>query len=102
MALIKKLKEFQNEGKVFEREQAVIDFTRYELVSVKRPDISGSEPEEIALTDEITEIISNDHTAQSISDLTHNEVWEVAKYGEEIPYDAPTKRACPAPILVSN
>ncbi len=43
-------------------------------------------PEEIALIDEIIEIISNDHTAQSISDLTHDEVWKVAKEGEEIPY----------------
>jgi len=82
------LKELQTEGKVFEREQAVIDFTRHELVSVKRPDISAFEPEEIALIDEIIEIISNNYTAQSISDLTHDEVWEVAQDGEKIPYHA--------------
>ena len=80
------LRELEKEGKVFEREQAVIDFTRHELVSVKRPDISNFEPEEIALIDEIIEIISNGYTAESISKLTHDEAWEAARHGEEIPY----------------
>ncbi|HLR32130.1 MAG TPA: Panacea domain-containing protein [Fodinibius sp.] len=80
------LEELEKEQKVFEREQAVIDFTRHELVSVKRPDISGFTPEEIALIDEIIEIISNDHTAKSISFVTHDEAWEAARQGEEIPY----------------
>lgn len=86
--LDKILRQLEEEGKVFKREQAVIDFTRHELVSVRRPDISEFEPEEIALIDEIIEVISNNHTAQSISDLSHDEVWEIAKDGEEIPYYA--------------
>lgn len=80
------LRELEEEKKVFEREQAVIDFTRHELVSVKRPDISEFEPEEIALIDEIIETISNGYIAESISELTHDEAWEAARHGEEIPY----------------
>lgn len=80
------LQELEKEEKVFEREQAVIDFARHELVSIKRPDISKFEPEEIALIDEVIEVIRNDYTAKSISDLTHDEAWEVARHGEEIPY----------------
>lgn len=84
----KTLRVLVEEGKIAEREMAVIDFTRQEIVSIKQPDISEFKPEEIALIDEIIDVISNNHTAESISNLTHNDIWETARYGEEIPYYA--------------
>jgi uncharacterized protein YwgA len=80
------LHNLKNEGKITEREQAVFDFTRQELVSLKKPDISGFSGEEIALIDEVIQAIAYNHTAESISDLSHDETWEITRYEEEIPY----------------
>jgi hypothetical protein len=38
------------------------------------------------MIDDILEIICTEHTAQSISDTTHDKIWELAEIGEEIPY----------------
>lgn len=42
--------------------------------------------EEISTVDEYIRIICNKHTAKSISEASHDIVWEVAEIGEEIPY----------------
>jgi hypothetical protein len=52
-------------------------------------------PDKLSLNDRQREIIeywikhiADDHTAESISEESHNYAWEIAKLGEEIPYHA--------------
>ena len=54
--------------------------------SRRNPSLSRFSAEEISLVDEVLHIICNKHTAQSISDLSHDLVREAAEIGEEIPY----------------
>lgn len=80
------LDELQAEGKVFSREQSVIDFTRHELVSKKKPAISDFTGEEIALVDEVIDITLKDQTKGLALMLGQDKVWDIARPGEEIPY----------------
>ena len=52
------------------------------------PDMSCLEKDEIELVDALIGIICEKHTAVSISELTHDRIWELADVGEEIPYCA--------------
>lgn len=52
------------------------------------PDVSGFSTEEIRNVDYWIDHIDKDHTAQSISDESHDYAWEIAKMGEELPLHA--------------
>nr|WP_295662300.1 Panacea domain-containing protein [Polymorphobacter sp.] len=41
---------------------------------------------EMALLDEVIDFVCNQHSAKSISDYSHQLPWEMAAFGEEIPY----------------
>jgi hypothetical protein len=58
---------------------------QYQFVALEKPDISSLSPEEVSILDIITEEICQKHTASSISEKTHNIIWEAAEIGEEIP-----------------
>ncbi len=50
------------------------------------PNLTDFAPDEISLVDDVMDIIINQHTAHSISELTHDKIWKLAEIGEEIPY----------------
>jgi hypothetical protein len=61
----------------------------------KREFIASGEPEkglfsvdEIHLINEIRDYVCEDHTAGSISELTHDDIWKMASLNEQIPYEA--------------
>jgi hypothetical protein len=73
-----------------ERALVVRDFTSYgraqrEFISITEPDISGFRPEEISIINSVIYSICQFHTASSISEKSHDEVWELAAIGEELP-----------------
>jgi hypothetical protein len=43
---------------------------------------------ELSWLEEITKDVCECHTAQSISDRSHGPIWQIAAYGEEIPFEA--------------
>jgi len=43
---------------------------------------------ELKWLEEITEDVCECHTAQSISERSHGPIWQMASYGEEIPFEA--------------
>jgi len=76
----------QEEGKIAIRNDPVCGGRKQEkLISLTEPNIKDFSPEEISLSDSIIEDICFNHTAQSISELTHDEVWEAAEIGEQLP-----------------
>lgn len=64
----------------------MIDFTRHELVSKKKPDISDFTGEQIALVDEAIDVTLKDQTKELAHSLGQDKVWDMAQPGEEIPY----------------
>jgi len=54
--------------------------------AMRKPDLSIFDGLEVKLVDEIVDVICEGHTARSISERSHNVVWESAEAGEELPY----------------
>jgi hypothetical protein len=59
--------------------------SQYQFVALKKPDISMLSSDEVSILDIMTEEICQRHPATSISEKTHNIIWEAAEIGEEIP-----------------
>jgi hypothetical protein len=72
-------------GAIIERDALYFGYPQKHFFALRRPDISMFSADEISLVDQVIEIICKKHTAASISALTHNNVWEAAELGEEIP-----------------
>lgn len=51
-----------------------------------KPDLKDFTENEIKYLDSITKAITENHTATSISDHSHDLIWEAATIGEDIPY----------------
>ena len=64
-----------------------------EFIASGDPEKSLFSSEEIRLVNDIRDYVCEDHTAGSISELTHDDIWKMASLNEQIPYEA---------ILVSN
>jgi hypothetical protein len=62
--------------------------TKREFLTLTEPDISDFTASEISLVASITHDICHHYTAESISDESHDKVWELTGIGEEIPYHA--------------
>ncbi len=54
--------------------------------SLKAPDVSVFNGAEMQTLDYMVEVICNKHSARSISEHSHDTIWELAEYGETIPY----------------
>lgn len=76
--------ELQREGITTEFQRG--DLTR--IVSDAAPELSGFNPDELKNVNWWIEHIDKDHTAASISEKSHDYVWEIAGMGEELPYYA--------------
>ncbi|HEX2764016.1 MAG TPA: Panacea domain-containing protein [Allosphingosinicella sp.] len=63
---------------------------RREHVWLKKPDVSGFTPDEVDILNEAIDWVCDHHTAHSISELTHDLLWEQAELGEQIPIGAAT------------
>lgn len=58
-----------------------------EYVALCPSDVTEFSAEEISLVDEVFNYICHNHTARSISDMSHNVIWKIANIGEAIPYE---------------
>ena len=81
------LKELAQEGKVADHIVNFYGFSKHEYVSLQPADVEPFSVQEIALVDEVIDLVC-DHTAKSISDVSHDDIWKIAKIGEEIPFEA--------------
>jgi len=59
-----------------------------QYVALVEPDLSVFDESEIKIINKVIDVITDGHTAASISDLTHDEIWKLAEMGEEIPLHA--------------
>lgn len=81
------IKSLISDGALVVRDVDHFGYTKKEFIALTRPDIKHFSGDEISLIDEVIEIICNGHTARSISDASHDDVWKLAEIGEEIPYN---------------
>ncbi len=87
-AIVTVLSELSNEGALRIEEVEYYGHKKRQYVCQVEPDISGFSDEETKLIEEVTSAVTNNHTATSISDLTHDAIWKIAEIGEDIPLHA--------------
>lgn len=75
-------------GALVVRDVEVFEKQKREYTSLADPDLSRLSQAEIDLVNDVLHNICTNFTAKAISDLSHNTVWELAEFGEEIPYCA--------------
>jgi hypothetical protein len=63
-------------------------YTQRTFISLKPPNVMVFSPEERDLMNEVIQVICEEHTAASISELSHDVIWDAAELGENIPINA--------------
>jgi uncharacterized phage-associated protein len=63
----------------------VAPFQTREFISLQAPDTTAFSQQERNIIDAILQEVCEHHTANSISSLSHNQIWEAAAIGEELP-----------------
>lgn len=82
------LGELEHENAIVIRQGGSYSFPMREFVSMSSPDTSTLSAKEVELIEEMRGVICDHYTANSISELTHDQVWEAANIGELIPLSA--------------
>jgi hypothetical protein len=79
------LEELKREGKLLIRESAYFNLLKRDFVALSPASETMFSEEERSIIDLVVDWICEKHTATSISDLSHDAIWEAAEDGEEIP-----------------
>jgi hypothetical protein len=86
-AIVPVLEELQREGALVVRDVEYFGKPKKEYISLREPELKDFNADEISIVDGVTEVICEQYTAASISELTHDDIWQMAEIGEEIPLE---------------
>lgn len=78
-------RQLEEEGKIVQSQTTIFNFTKHDFTSIAEPDISMFTKEDMEVITQAYEHVCLNNTAMSVSDETHDHVWELAEIGEEIP-----------------
>lgn len=91
------LDELKKEGRILVGESDYFGYTKRDFVSLKAPNTGLFSDKERGLIDDVIKIVCDENTAVSISELSHDMIWEAVAIGEDIPVYA-VLAATPAKI----
>lgn len=86
LKLLPMLSEMARDGQIEINEVDYHGFRKKEYKPLARPDDGTLSAEELSLIDEVIDFVCMKNSAKTISDYSHNKAWEMAEFGEEIPY----------------
>jgi len=86
--VLRALGKLEEEDAIVIRKRTRFGLPMTDFVSMVDPDPKALTPEETALLDDVREYICTEHTAGSISQMSHDQIWEAANMGERIPLAA--------------
>jgi hypothetical protein len=78
--------ELAREGKITRGKANHFGFMKREYIAITAADKNAFSADEISLIDMAFEHVCLNHTAMSVSEETHDVIWNIAEMGEEIPY----------------
>lgn len=84
--LLPLLRELERAGALEVREVDYFGYRKKEYRALVAPEAARFNSLELELLDEVIDFVCNDNTARTISDYSHNRAWEIAEFGDEIPY----------------
>jgi hypothetical protein len=82
------LNELRDEGALLIRDTEWNGKPKREFISLREPSLEGFTPSQVSLINHAIQTICARHSADSISKVSHDEIWDLAKMGEEIPFYA--------------
>jgi hypothetical protein len=82
------LREMEIENVIRIEEVEYYGRSKKQYISLVEPNLSLFSPEQLRLVDAVLHTITHGHTANSVSEATHDDIWKLANEGEEIPYYA--------------
>jgi hypothetical protein len=80
------LRELEREGHLSVRSVSFKGKQKREFLASRTPDVSFLGEKEKRILDEVIRNVTEDHSAYSISEKSHDHLWEVAEPGEIVPY----------------
>lgn len=86
--LLPTLRELAQEGSLDIRETDYFGYRKKEYVALREPDLSRLNEDEVSLVNEMISFVCFQHTAKTISEFSHNRAWEMADFGDILPYDS--------------
>jgi hypothetical protein len=88
-SILATIKELETEQKIGVRDHEYLPSKKVRLfVSLEDPDPHALTEDERSILEYVIDAICNHHTATSISELSHDAIWDAANDGEEIPMQA--------------
>jgi hypothetical protein len=88
--IVKSIRRLEQADKIATRDVPTFGGTRREHVWLKKPDVTRFSADEVDILNEAITWVCDNHTAKSISELSHDALWEHAELGEQIPVGAAT------------
>jgi hypothetical protein len=85
VAILPVLKELEKDGALVVREVEYFGNRKREFISLREPNLRQFSAEEISIIDRVTGIITEQHTAKSVSRHSHDDIYDMAEIGEELP-----------------
>ena len=80
------LRELEQEGALTAIDSQFHGYKKKEFRVNSKPDMSLFDDNDIGTIEAAIRFVCDEHTAKSISDLSHDRIWQTAQDGEEIPY----------------
>lgn len=84
-AVVSVLNELQDDRAIIIRDRVEYGKPKRDFVNITEPELTGFTLAELSIVDRVMTDVCLRHTARSISNKTHDAVWEMAHMGEEIP-----------------
>lgn len=81
------VQELQAEGRLSVRSVPYLGFEKTEYVAKVDANVSELTDKQLRLIDSVIQSVCDDHTATSISDRSHQEIWEMAAMYEPLPVE---------------
>ena len=84
--LLSTLRDLSKENRIEILEVDYFGFRKKEYVPLADPDIERFSKSELSLLDEVIDFVCRSNTAKTISDYSHNRAWDMAEFGDVLPY----------------
>ena len=84
--LLSTIRDLESEGALAIRDVDYFGFRKKEYKPLGEPEIDRLSESETSLLDEVIEFVCRNNTAKTISDYSHNRAWEMAEFGDVLPY----------------
>lgn len=81
----KAIRRLERADMLAERQMPVYNRTQRQFFAKREPDLKGFSADEISIVDSMIANIAFGHTATSVSELSHNRIWQIARDREAIP-----------------